>query len=83
MESDLVLLMVNAHLSRDETLLRNLTISSAIGTTLTYTTQLDSFGSTDSGNYTCTAVVRPQPNATYLTGNETIQSNAINIRAGI
>jgi hypothetical protein len=80
MGSENALLMVDAQLSRDGTPLA-LPSLSVSGTTFTYTTQLNSFGRSDSGNYTCTATVRPQSAAVYLTGNETLSSN-INIRAG-
>ena len=55
-QSDLSLLMVDAQLSRDGTPLA-LTDPTVTGTTFTYTTQLDSFGRSDSGNYTCTATI--------------------------
>ena len=68
-DSDLSLLMVDAQLSRDETPL-TLTGPTVTGTTFTYTTQLDSFGRNDSGNYTCSATVtRAQSSSTYLTGS--------------
>ena len=69
-QSDVPLLTVDAQLSRDGTPLA-LTGPTVTGTTFTYTIQLDSFGRSDSGNYTCTATVRPQTTSTYLTGNET------------
>ena len=78
--SDLSLLMVEIQLSRDGVLFDN---PSATDITFTYTTQLNSFGRSDFGNYTCNATIRPQPTAVYLTGNETLQSIAINIRAGM
>ena len=83
MGSENALLMVEAQLSRNGTSLAITSYSlSVTGTTFTCTTQLDSFGWSDSqGNYTCTAIVRPQSNAVYLTGNETLSSH-INIRAG-
>ena len=79
-QSDVPLLTVDAQLSRDGTplALSGLTVT---GTTFTYTIQLDSFGRSDSGNYTCTATVRPQPTSTYLTGIA-VTSNANNIKAG-
>ena len=78
--SDLSLLMIEIQLLRDGVLFDN---PLATGITFTYATQLTSFGRSDFGNYTCTATVRPQPTAVYLTGNETLLSNAINIRAGM
>ena len=42
-----------------------------MGTTFTYTRLFESFGRNDSGNFTCTASVQPQPTLIYLTGNET------------
>ena len=78
--SDLPLLMVDAELSRDG---NPLTLSgrTMTDTTFTYTTQLNPFGRSDSGNYTCTATVRLQPTSIYLTGNETL-SSTIDIKAG-
>ena len=67
-QSDLSLLMVDAQLSRDGTPLA-LTGPTVTGTTFTYTIQLDSFGRSDSENYTCTATVRPLPTSNYLTGS--------------
>ena len=80
MGSENALLMVDAQLSRDGTPLALPSVT-VIGTTFTYTTVVNSFERSDSGNYTCTATVRPQPAATYLNGTETLESN-INIRAG-
>ena len=79
--SDLPLLMVEIRLSKDEMLLYNSTQPPATDITFTYTTQLNSIGRSDFGNYTCTATVSPQPNIIYLTGNEILQSNTINIRS--
>ena len=78
MGSENALLMVDAQLSRDGTPLAfaSLTVT---GTTFTYTTMVNSFGRSDSGNHTCTATVRSL--SIYLTGNEML-STAINIRAG-
>ena len=80
--SDLSLLVVDVQLFRDRTPLSNPTMSPVTGITFTYITQLNSFMRSDSGNYTCTATIRPQPRITYLTGNETLQSDTINIKAG-
>ena len=49
-------------------------------TNFTYTRQFESFGRNDSGNYTCTATVGPDPALTYVTGNETL-STTVNIEA--
>ena len=65
MEYELPLLMVNAQLSRDGTVLR-LSGPTVTGTTFTYSTQLNSFDESDVGNYTCTATVQPHPTSTYL-----------------
>jgi hypothetical protein len=78
-ESDLSLLMVSARLTHPNGTILSLS-NTVRGTTFTYTTQLNSFGRSDSGNYTCTATVRPQPTATYLTGSGVL-SNAIEITA--
>ena len=79
-ESDLSLLIVDAQLSQDGTPLV-LTDPTVTGTTFTYTIQLDSFGRSDSGNYTCTATVRPLPTSTYLTGSSQ-DSSTIEVTAG-
>ena len=82
MESEVLLLMVDAQLSRDETMFDlTLTNSDMTSTTFIYTTQVESFGRNDSGNYTCTATVRPQSTATYLTGNETV-SDIVRVTTG-
>ena len=80
-ESDLSLLMMDVQLSRDGTPL-TLTGLTVTGTTFTYTTQLNSFGRSDSGNYTCTATVKPQPTSTYLTRSIMVSSNIV-IKAGM
>jgi hypothetical protein len=75
MESELSLLMVEAQLFRDGTPL-TLTAPTVSGTIFTYATQLNSFGRSDSGNYTCTATTRPQPTATYLSGSDSLNNTA-------
>ena len=80
-ESELSLLIVNAHLSKDGTPL-HLTGPNVTGTTFTYTTLLNSFGRSDSGNYTCIATVSPQPTSIYITGTRVL-SDTINIKAGV
>ena len=77
MESDVSLLMVNAQLSRDGT---QLTLSgpTVSGTIFTYTRQFETFGRSDSGNYTCTATIRPQPTAaTYLSASDSLTYTSI------
>ena len=74
-ESELSLLMVSAQLSRDRTPL-TLTGPTVSGTTFTYTTLLDSFGRSDSGNYTCNATVEPKPTVTYLNGSAPLANTA-------
>ena len=71
MESDLSMLMVDAQLSRDGTPL-TLSGPTVAGTTFTYTIQLDSFEWSDSGNYTCTATLRPRPPLPYLIASGTL-----------
>ena len=56
-----------------------------MGSTTTYTStaMVSSFGRNQSGNYTCTANVRPKPTSTHLnTSGESLQS-AIVIMAGV
>jgi hypothetical protein len=78
--SEIFLLMVEVQLSRDGTPL-TLTGPTVSGTTFTYTRRFESFGRSDSGNYTCTATVGPEEALTYLTENETL-SATVNIKAG-
>ena len=69
MESELSLLIVDVQLSRDGApIALSLSDPTVNRTTFIYTAQLSSFGRNDSGNYTCTATVRPQPTSTFLTG---------------
>ena len=75
MESELSLLMVDAELSRDGTQL-TLANPTVTGTRFTYTRWFESFGRSDSGNYTCTATVMPQPSSTYLSGTGSGSSTA-------
>ena len=79
--SENAVLTVNAQLSRDGTPLA-LTGLSVTGTTFTYTTMVNSFGMSDSGNYTCNATVRPLSTSLYLTGMEMMSSEIINVIAG-
>ena len=64
-ESDISLLLVDPHLTRDGTPLAFSALAVS-GTTFTYTIQLESLGKRENGNYTCTATVRPKPTSTYL-----------------
>ena len=80
--SEVHLLIVDVQLSRDGTPLA-LTGPTVSGTTITYTRRFESFGRSDSGNYTCTATIQPQPTSAYLTGNETLKSDSITIKAGM
>ena len=75
MESELSLLMVDTQLSRDGTPL-TLTGPMVSGTTFTYTRRFETFGRSDSGNYTCTATVGPEPTAVYLSGSGSLTNTA-------
>ena len=79
-DSDLSVVMVDAQLSRDGTPL-TLTGPTVAGTTFTYTIQLNSFGNDDIGNYTCTAMVRPQQPSTFLTESSE-QSDTARVTSG-
>ena len=81
LESEIFLLRVDAQLSRDGAPLA-LTGPTVIGTTFTYTTQLNLFQESDYGNYTCTATVRPQPSSTHLSGIDVLLSDTLTIKAG-
>ena len=80
-ESDLSVVMVDVQLSRDGTPL-TLTGPTVAGTTFIYTIQLNSFGRSDSGSYTCTATVRPHPPSTFLTESGE-QSDTVRVTTGM
>ena len=80
LDFEIFLLMVDVQLSKDGTKLA-LIGPTVTGTTFTYTTQLNSFGKSDFGNYTCTATIRPLPSLIYLTGTD-ILSDTLTITAG-
>ena len=82
MESELSLLMVDVQLSRDGIIMRNLSNPMIFSTTLTYTTVLNPFFRSDSGNYTCVATIRPKPFAVYLYGTGKLSSNQIRVTTG-
>ena len=79
-ESDLRLLMVDTQLSRDGTTLP-LTGPVVSGTTFTYTTQLNSFGRNDSGNYSCTATIS-LGQTPHLVENKTVTSDNLKVSTG-
>ena len=81
MESELSLLTVEAHLSKDGV---PLTLSSPTltGTTFTYDATVSSFSEIDVGNYTCSAIITPQPSSTFLTGMGQLQSSPFEITIG-
>ena len=83
MESDheLLLLMVDIQIYRDGTPLALPHLTRTGTLTFTYTIKLESFGTGDSGNYTCTATVRPQSTTTYLTESDVL-SSTVCIKAG-
>ena len=67
--SNVSLLMVDTQLSRDGTP-QTLTDPTVTSSTFTYTRRFESFGRSDSGNYTCTANIRPTgPTASYIIGS--------------
>ena len=75
MEPELSLIMVGAQLSRDGVALV-LGDPTVTGTTFTFTTYLNSFNTSDCGNYTCNATIRPHPESIYLTGMGTMVDTA-------
>ena len=76
LDSEIFFLMVDTQLSQPDGTLLTLISLAVTGTTFTYTTKLNSFGRSNSGNYTCTATVRPQPTSTYLTGTGMVMDTA-------
>ena len=83
-ESDLSLLAVNVRLYKDGALLREaLPDHTMSSTTFTYTTRLNSFEGSDSGNYICRASVGPNDERLYLVGSEQRMSESIVITTGL
>ena len=77
--SEIFLLTVNARLSKNGTVL---TLDGPIvtaGTIFTYAMQLNSFQINDFGNYTCIAIIRPQPTSAYLMGADVL-SDTLNLK---
>ena len=74
--SELSLLMVNAQLTRPDGSVLDLSDPVISGTNFTYTAQVNSFGDSNVGNYTCTATVRPQPFMIFLTGTSELSNTA-------
>ena len=90
-ESELSLLVVDVQLSRKEMdTIKNLSDSYPMisGAILTYTTVVNSFSRSDSGNYSCVATIRPHPNleqpsSFYLHGTGKLVSNQTRVTTGI
>ena len=83
LDSEIFLLMADSQIFRPDGTPLTTTGPSVTGTTFTYTAMVNSFGRSDSGNYTCNATVRPLSESTslYLTGIEMLSSK-ISIIAG-
>ena len=89
-ESELSLLVVDVQLSRKEVgTMKNLSDSypTISGATLIYTTVVNSFSRTDSGNYSCVVTIRPHPNleqpsSFYLYGIGKLVSNQTQVTTG-
>ena len=68
MDSEIFLLMADSQIFQPDGTPLTTMGPSVTGTTFTYTAMVNSFGRSDSGNYTCNATVGAQPSAIYLTG---------------
>ena len=79
MESDLPLLMVDAHLSRNGNTVMQAGLS-VTSTTFTYIFLIGSFGTDDFGMYNCTATVSLRVSSTYVTGIS-VQSGLTELRS--
>ena len=76
MDSEIFSLMADAQISLPDGAPLTTTGPSVTGTTFTYTAMVNSFGRSDSGNYTCNATVGAQPSSTYLTEISTMLDKA-------
>ena len=84
LKSELSLLTVDAQLSRDGTPLGIPTGLKISGTTFTYTTHLNWFDRSDSGNYTCNITLRSQQ-PSFIIEDELLTSdynNTIKVSTG-
>ena len=79
LQTDLSLLMVNASITKPDGTVLVLSNPVIEGTAYKLTTQVNSFGDSDVGNYTCNATVSPQSSLTFLTGISKLVSNLLNI----
>ena len=78
--SDLSLLVVNAQLISPDGIILNLSSPIIVGTTFTYTAQVNSFDDNDVGIYTCTATLTSQSTSTFLVGIDQLQSKPFEIK---
>ena len=81
LSSELSLLMVTVQLIGPDGSVLALSEADVSGTNFTYTAQVDSFGDSDAGNYTCNASVGLQLPSMYLTGTGQL-SNTIQVIVG-
>ena len=79
--SEIFILAVETQLLRDGVRTTALDGPTVVGTTFTYTTQLNAFGKNDFGEYNCTATIRPQSSLTYLIGIDVL-STTLSIMTG-
>ena len=75
--AELSLLMVNASITKPDGTILVLSNPVIEGTAYKLTTQVNSFGGSDVGSYTCNATVKPK--SAFLTGMVQLVSNPINI----
>ena len=80
--SDFLLLMVNAQLIKPDGSVLDLANPVMSGTNFTYTAQVISFGESDIGNYTCSAIVTSRHSSTFLTGMGQLDSSPLEIIVG-
>ena len=73
------LMMVNASITKPDGTVLVLSNPEIEGTAYKLTTQVNSFGDRDIGNYICNAKIRPSPSAVYLTGMGQLVSDPFKI----
>ena len=66
-DSEVLLLTVDAQLIQPNGAMLSLANPIISGTIFTFSTEVNSFGINDVGNYTCSATIRPRPSSPYLT----------------
>ena len=82
-ESDFSILVINLHLAKDGNIIPSQAQNTTSISSKSWTYTINSFGRSDSGNYTCSATISPQRGLlTYLIQSERSNSCVVQITTG-